>query len=161
MLKKDVLIGLAVTVGLACGLFVLLPEPSPTKTIEASRGPVPGSNTETFLFQLERDSPEITLRLSTNLLVGELAVEILDGNGEALGVPYKLDKREYQCLTLRPERGFGAGRLYQLRVTERHVVGRYRIVVARQEAGTICHRCLQIGALLALVIGSILAHSRI
>jgi len=159
--KKEALVGLVFAVGLACEIFVLLPEPGLAKTIETIRGPEPNSNTETFLFQFEHDSPEITLWLSTNLLVGELAVEILDGNGEALWLPHELDKREYQCLTLRPERGFGAGKLYQLRITERHVVGRYRIVVTRQEAGTICQRCLQIDVLLALVIGSILVHSRI
>jgi len=158
--KKEALVGLAFAVGLACALFVLLPEPGQAQVIETIRGPEPNSTTETFLFQFERDSPEITLWLSTNLLVGEIAVEILDSNGKVLWLPYELDKREYQCLTIRHERRFVAGRLYQLRVTERHIVGRYKIVVAQQEASTICQRYLQISALLALAIGAIIVYSR-
>ena len=160
MWKKEALVGLAFAVGLVCALFVLLLEPGQAQVIETIRGPEPNSTTETFLFQFEHDSPEITLWLSTNLLVGELAVEILDDNGEMLWLPYELDKREYLRLTLRPVRGFQTSRLYQLRITEQHVVGRYKVVVAQQEASTICQRCLQIGALSVLAIGSIVVYSR-
>jgi hypothetical protein len=158
--KKKALVGLVFAMGLACALLVLLPESGQAQVIETIRGPEPNSTTETFLFQFERDSPEITLWLSTNLLVGEIAVEILDSNGKVLWLPYELDKREYQCLTIRPERGFGAGRSYQLRVTERRVVGRYKIVVARQEASTVHQRYFQIGVLSALAIGAIVVYSR-
>jgi hypothetical protein len=137
---------------LAVWFFVPLPAPKPLTTIGADRGPAPSSLTETSRFQFPRDSPQATERVHTDLRQGDVQVELLDAAGTLL-VRWSPQSGPYSSSnTFSVGDGFRAGTDYQLRVTERGVVGAYTVSLADREGLTRQRRFLLL--VVVVLVGS-------
>jgi hypothetical protein len=145
---------------LAVWFFVPLPAPKPLTTMGADRGPVPSSLTDTSRFQFPSDAPRATLRVRTDLRQGDVQVELLDAAGTLL-VRWTPQSGPYSSSnTFSAGDGFRAGTDYQLRVTERSVVGAYTVSFADREGVTRWHRFLALFVVVAVASGLVLAWVR-
>jgi hypothetical protein len=145
---------------LAAWFFVPLPAPKPLTAIGATRGPEPSSLTETSRFQFPSDSPQATQRVRTDLRQGDVQVELLDA-ADALLVRWTPQSGPYRSSnTFSVGKGFRAGTDYQLRVTERGVVGAYQVTFADREGVTRWQRFLALLVVVAVASGLVLAWVR-
>jgi hypothetical protein len=119
-------ISLITAIGLLFVLVALQSEPETIKIIDTCRGEAPVSSTYTYSFQ-SQGAEKITVQLSTNLLMGQVLVKVLGSNNQVYH-SYRLGKRDHQQLILESPSS------WQLHITERDVIGRYKIVVARQRS---------------------------
>jgi hypothetical protein len=125
-------VSLVAALGLLLGLLVLLAEPEPIKVIEMTRGPVPTSVTHTHSFEMQATT-KTTAQISTDLLVGQVGVEVLD-DGDRVQHSCQLDGRDYRLVTLELSGGSVPNSSWRLRIIERGAVGRYKIVVAHHRS---------------------------
>jgi hypothetical protein len=140
---------------LAAWFFVPLPAPKPLTVIGADRGPAPSSLTDTSRFQFPSDSPRATLRVRTDLRQGDIQVELLQGAGSLMVRWDQQGGRDSRSETFSVGDGFRAGTDYQLRVTERGVVGAYAVSFA-EEGVTRWQRFLALFVVVAVASGLVL-----
>jgi len=84
MVAKRRSLTVVVMAALAAWFFVPLPAPEPLQQVDAQRGPMPSSRTESYPFQFPTDSERATLRVHTDLRQGDVQVELLDPFGNLL-----------------------------------------------------------------------------
>jgi hypothetical protein len=139
-LVKAFIMGLITAMGLVCVLFILQLESETIKVIDVVRGGAPISGTHSYSVQ-SPGMEKIIVQSSTNLLIGQVLVEVRDSNNREQYF-YSLGKRDYRQFTLEslPGESISDGS-WQLHVTEQGVVGRYRIVVARRRSLADLVRC--------------------
>jgi hypothetical protein len=156
-MSKRWLVAAAWWAGLVAWFFVPLPTPKPLTAVGADRGPEPSSLTETSRFQFPSDSPRATQRVRTDLRQGDVQAELLDAAG-ALLVRWTPQSGPYSSSsTFGVGKGFRAGTDYQLRVTERNVVGAYKVSLADREGVTLWQRFLALFVVVAVASGLVLA----
>jgi len=145
---------------LAAWFFVPLPEPKPLTAIGATRGPAASSLTDTLRFQFPSDSPRATLRVRTDFHQGDIQVELLQGAGSLMVRWDPQSGHHSSSETFSVGDGFRAGTDYQLRVTERNVVGGYKVSFADRKGVTRWQRFLALFVVLAVVSGLVLGWVR-
>jgi hypothetical protein len=145
---------------LAAWFFVPLPAPKPLTAVGAGRGPAPSSLTDTSRFQFPSDSPRATLRVRTDLHQGDIQVELLQGAGSLMVRWDPQGGHRSYATTFSVGKGFRAGTDYQLQVTERNLVGAYRVSFADREGVTRWQRFLALFVVVAVASGLVLAWVR-